>query len=379
MLKKWSALNHLTGAFQTFAAEVLEKGEVVSMNALTVWIKQHQVAAFFMIAYGITWPLSMLVFFIFPGNQTVMVSMLFAVFSPALAAMLISAIVEPLPKRTGTRRRWAAFGGSWLVSWIVMTLYYWQILELEFTVAAVLWAVFACLPAWVLSSAFASTPGVQKHFSTILRPRGNIIWYLAAFFFVPALALLGAGLTRLLGGDVLYRMPGTSPGKTALFFLLTFLSGFLCSGGINEESGWRGFALSRLQARYPVIVSIAIVWFFWALWHIPYDIGQHVDVIWMLLNRTLFTFIFSVLFAWVYNRTKGSILAPAIFHASMNTFGNNLPFTTASVVLYAAVAIFAILHERMWKKLPAASPAVYAAPQPLGQPGSEAAAIQTTG
>jgi hypothetical protein len=70
-------------------------------------------------------------------------------------------------------------------------------------------------------------------------------------------------------------------------------------------------------------------------------------------------FAFSVLFAWVYNRTKGSILAPAIFHPSMNAFGNNLPFTTASVVLYVALAVFAILYDRMWKKLPTDHPAVY--------------------
>lgn len=78
----------------------------------------------------------------------------------------------------------------------------------------------------------------------------------------------------------------------------------------------------------------------------------------MLVNRTLYNFIFSVLFAWVYNRTKGSILAPALFHPSMNAFGNNLPFTPASVVLYAALAVFAIVSDRMWKRLPADAPAV---------------------
>jgi len=348
------------------------------MNAVSGWIKRHQVAAFFILTFLITWPWFYLVYFMFPGNDLVQVTGFLAVFSPAFSAMLISAIVDPRPKQGSGRQRWIAFGVFWLLSWIVMTLYYWQVVKLKLIVAVILWAIFATLPAWVLSSAFARTPGVHKHFSTLVRPRGNLLWYFVAMVTVPSLALLGAEITRLLGGQVMMsRSDGMSLGEMVVFFTLTFLSGFLCTGGINEESGWRGFALPRLQARFPVIVAIAIVWFFWSLWHIPYDLGQGVDPEWMLLNRTLFTFTFSVLFAWVYNRTKGSILAPAIFHPSMNAFGNNLPFTTASVILYVALAVFAILYDRMWKKLPTDDPAVYQGLEPDVQRDAAPAPLPT--
>lgn len=347
------------------------------MNAIGRWIQRHQVIAFIILTFLITWPGFYLVFFMFPENDLVQVTGFLAVFSPAFSAMLISAVVDPRPKQGSGRQRWIAFGVSWLISWIIMTLYYWQVAKLKLIVAVILWAILAMLPAWVLSSAFARTPGIRKQFATLLRPRGSILWYLLAFLTVPALAMLGAGITRLLGGQVMFRSGEMSLGEMAVFFSLTFLSGFLCSGGINEESGWRGFAMPRLQARFPVIVSIAIVWFFWSLWHIPYDLGLGVDPKWMLLNRTLFMFTFSVLFAWVYNRTKGSILAPAIFHPSMNAFGNNLPFTTASVFLYVALAVFAILYDRMWKKLPADDPAVYRALEPDGQTSTAPAPILT--
>jgi hypothetical protein len=78
------------------------------------------------------------------------------------------------------------------------------------------------------------------------------------------------------------------------------------------------------------ILAFGITWplfllFFWSLWHIPYDVGQNVDLNWMLANRALHMFIISVLYSWVYNRTKGSILAPALIHPSMNAFGITCP------------------------------------------------------
>jgi membrane protease YdiL (CAAX protease family) len=77
----------------------------------------------------------------------------------------------------------------------------------------------------------------------------------------------------------------------------------------------------------------------------------------------LFPFII-ILFGWVYNRTQGSILAVALFHASMNSLNTlqaALPMTTAGLVLVVPLAVFAVFYDHMWKKLPADQPAVYPA------------------
>ena len=151
--------------------------------------------------------------------------------------------------------------------------------------------------------------------------------------------------------------------RDAVFLLLLeFTHVFLMTGGINEESGWRGFALPRLQSRYPVIVAALIVGFFWALWHLPLDIGTGVPVAWILENRLVWNLVFAILMTWLYNRTNGSILAPALFHSAMNAFGNQFSITTAGNVIFIGLAIFAIASDRMWQKLPSDHPAVYQTP-----------------
>ncbi len=332
------------------------------MKSIAEWIKRHQVLTFFLSAYAITWPGLFLIYFIFPGNPIVeALAGPFVVFSPALTAMLISGIAEPHPRSGSGRPRWIAFGLSWLVSAVILTLYGWKIQEIELNVAGMLYGIMALFPAWVLSSAYARTPGIRKHFSTLLKPRGPALWYLVVFLIFPGVPLLAMAIARLFGGEAQFYLSDMAFQDAAIFLVLEFLRGFLMTGGINEESGWRGFALPRLQARYPVIVAAGVVWFFWALWHLPYDIGRGDQIAWILENRLFWSLLFSILMAWLYNRTNGSILAPALFHPAMNTFGNQFSVTNAGRILFIGLAIVAIVSDRMWEKLPEENPEVYRA------------------
>jgi membrane protease YdiL (CAAX protease family) len=171
--------------------------------------------------------------------------------------------------------------------------------------------------------------------------------------------LIGAGITVLLGGEVTSPLDEHSVSGLAALIILSFLYGALVSGGVNEETGWRGFVLPRLQRKYPVLVAIIIVWFFWALWHIPYDIGTGTPLSAILLNRILFNFIWTVLMVWLYNRTRGSLLAPVLFHPAMNTFGDLLPRTDITTWMFALMVVVLVIHERMWVRLPDDHPAVY--------------------
>jgi membrane protease YdiL (CAAX protease family) len=335
-----------------------------SMYKVTDWIRRHQVLAFFILAYAITWPLLFLYYFGLQGNPSIGALLEpLVVFSPALMAMLISGIAEPAPKQVSSRSRWIAFTLAWLFSAPILILYAWKVYEIELMVAVIVYSIIAFFPAWVLSSACARTPGIRKQFSTLLKPRGPAIWYLVVFLIFPGFQFLDMGITMLLGNEIDFKLAALGVQGVAIYLALEFLKGFLLTGGINEESGWRGFALPRLQARYPVIVAAGIVWFFWAFWHLPYDIGRGIPIAEMLVNRLFRNLVVSILMTWLYNRTKGSILAPALFHPAMNTFGNNLPGTPITQYFLVALAVFAFLFDRMWKKLPSDHLAVYRTPE----------------
>ena len=321
------------------------------MKSVAEWIRRHPVLSFFLFTFAITWP-AVIIYYAFPGNPALELLLLLAAFSPALVAMLISSIEEPQPKSRSSRPRWIVFIVSWLISAMILTLYSWKIQTADFVAAIVTGSILALLPAWLFSSANARTPGIRKQFSTLLRPRGPALWYLIVFLVFPGIPLLGMGITRLFGGEAHFRLADMSFGDAAVILILEFLHNFLLTGGINEECGWRGFALPRLQARYPVIVSAGILWIFWAAWHLPHDIGRGDSLAGILVTRLFLNLLVTILMVWLYNRTNGSILAPALFHAAMNAFGDQFQMNAAQAALQVLLVVFAIVYDRMWKRLP---------------------------
>ena len=222
------------------------------------WIRQHQIAAFYILVFGLSWPSIALAFWAFPDNLPLQAifGKLWA-FGPALVALLISAIVNPEPKRGSGGLRWIVFAAGWLFSWLILVLNARLVLskttEMGLVVAL---GICALLPAWILSSVYSKTPGIRRQFSTLLKPRGSILWYVVALFSFPVLLLAGAGITRLLGGVVAFRDMGF--GSAVALPLIHFLEGFLASGGVNEESGWRASRLpsqKRAQTR-----GLSLLW-----------------------------------------------------------------------------------------------------------------------
>lgn len=338
------------------------------MNQSTqAWIRRYPIVAFFLLAIAICFVTLFPVILVIPQDDTLGQILGFylsrmAVYSPVLAGMIIARVIHPDRQRVPLARRLLIFLPVWLIAEIIQT----SSLGLSaapgtsLIVLIILSLPAALLPAFVISSAYSGTDGVKQMLATLIRPRGSIAFYLVALLTFPVIHIVGTGITDVLDGSAW--LPRFARGTDLAFTLfITFFSALLFSGGINEESGWRGFAQKRLQAKYSPLVANLILWFLMVIWHIPNDIVQYRQGGYLLVRIVLYPFI-TILFGWIYNRTRGSIWAPAIFHASMNSMNPLMeifPITTAGNVLLIGFAIAVIVSDRMWRKLPADHPAVH--------------------
>jgi membrane protease YdiL (CAAX protease family) len=337
------------------------------VSSVREWIRRRQVVAFFAITFVISHLVGISAVFLFSGDHPAARTMQFFIvrlllFGPALAGLIVAGVSSSTHQQGGNRPRWIAFLTSWILACLVSMLYVWRTtpdfpgLFQTFTISA----LGALFPAIIISGAFSRLPGLRNYLSTLVRPRGNLIWYLVALFTFPVIHLLGNGITRVLGQDVSRASSGLTPDIIGLA-LITFVHVLFYTGGINEESGWRGFALPRLQVRFSPLVACLIIWVFHLLWELPFD-TVFSDSSWPAISRLVWMPSWSILFVWLYNRTKGSILAPVIFHASMNSMNpvmRILPPTDAGSLVLVAFAAFALVYDRMWRRLPVDSLAVY--------------------
>jgi membrane protease YdiL (CAAX protease family) len=334
---------------------------------ISEWIRGHPLEAFFLLAIGMSFILLFPAVLIIPQEGMVGQILGFylariGVYSPVLAGMFVARIIQPDRQRVSLARRLGVFLPVWAGAEIIHTasLRLTASPDISLSVLIVVSLPVALLPALVISSAFSGPVGVKQLLATLVRPQGNMVYYVVALLAFPVIHVAGTAITNILNGDPWF--PRLTQGADlALTFFITFLSVLLFSGGINEESGWRGFAQKRLQGPYSPLVANLILWFLMVIWHIPNDIVQYRDGGYILVRIALYPFI-AILFGWVYNRTKGSILAPVIFHASMNSVNPLMalfPITTAGNILLVSLAIVAVISDRMWRRLPGHHPAVW--------------------
>jgi membrane protease YdiL (CAAX protease family) len=353
------------------------------IKTVSNWMKSHPLALFFSLALVITWGLLIVLSLTLTGlvNESELLDVVFlsstarlALYGPVLAGMMVTRWVTPEQNPGSARKRWLTFGNVWIIALVVSALGLQQ--ESNSNIGLIPLLIIsiplALLPAFVFSSAFSKVASLRDYLSTLVHPRGHFVWYLVALLTFPVVQFLGIVITNLLDSQPPLFNVHFAPG-ILYASLIAFASVFFYSGGVNEEGGWRGFAQRRLQARSSPLVANLLLWIYLVVWHIPNDIVQYSEGGYLLIRIGLYPFI-TILFGFVYNRTKGAILATALFHASMNSMNTlqaALPFTNAGSVLLVALAIFAILSDRMWKKLPSDHPAVYESPGDAAQPSAE--------
>ena len=144
-------------------------------------------------------------------------------------------------------------------------------------------------------------------------------------------------------------------------FLVLLLS--LISGPLNEEFGWRGYALDRLLIRFGFLKGSLLLGFIWAIWHLPwyftpgqaqYNLMQ--DSVFHALMFIPSVMMLSVFVSFVYIKTDRSILAGALVHMFSNLLGSQLlsPYTTeismlvryTNMLFFLGVTVYAAFSRR---------------------------------
>ena len=249
---------------------------------LTRRIRKHPIVSFFVLAYSLSWaywiPLAMAGVRVSPGSHTTHFP---ALLGPALAAFLVTSLTDGKRGAAALARRMV------LVSRPISHFWLYALSPLLFLLAAVLLAMATQMP---------------------LPPLRDFVLY-----------------------------SGLPPLGLSLIVLLVVVSGF------GEETGWRGFALVPLQQRFGPVAGTFVLALLWATWHAPtffiVETYREMTLAMIVGGFGLGTCAGALVLSRVAQRTNGSILAAALWHAGYNMTSA----TAASRGVIAAVTTTAVM------------------------------------
>jgi len=172
------------------------------------------------------------------------------------------------------------------------------------------------IAAFLVTALTEGKTGVRSLWGRFWNRNMSARWLLVTLLFLPVLALVDNLVIRLLDGQNYPVFFNYDP----VWTIITSFAFAFFSNGVLEEFGWRGYVLPRFQARWNALASSLILGVLWAVWHA----GQ-----WFVPGSNLYqrdfwlwslgTILLTIIMTWIFNNTKGSVLAAALFHGTINT------------------------------------------------------------
>lgn len=157
--------------------------------------------------------------------------------------------------------------------------------------------------------------GAESLWARLTKWRVGETWFSLAVL-LPVTIVFAAMMGYQFLGGTMYT------GTPAVYWLLFLLLHTLL-GPFWEELGWRGFLLPKLlETRTPLRASL-LVGLVWGPWHFVLRWNEWWGPVYSLLASfvvfCIMTAGLSVIFTWIFLRTRGAILPAVVLHASFNT------------------------------------------------------------
>lgn len=196
-------------------------------------------------------------------------------------------------------------------------------------------AVYApAIAAFIIVARCGGAGGVGRFLSRVGLWRCSPGWYVFIAVGLPAVFYLGA----LIKGH----SSAPAAALDSWHALVVALALMLVKGPV-EEFGWRGLALPLLQRRFAPIWAGLIVGIVWGVWHLPaFCLSSTPQSAWPFAPFFLGSVALSVIVTPMFNRSRGSILLPALFHfqAINPLWPDAQPYDTYILVVVATVIVW---------------------------------------
>lgn len=165
------------------------------------------------------------------------------------------------------------------------------------------------LASLIVTAAAYGKPGVIQLLRKFMVWRVGWRWFAVALLLTPVICVLPAYVNTLFGApDPTAALIASTPAMLTMF-ATRLVNPF--DGPMQEELGWRGFVLPRLQERHSPLAASAILGGLVVVWHMP------LVLLGLLPAYALFaTFGFTIVFGWLFNNARGSVLITLIAHAA---------------------------------------------------------------
>lgn len=192
--------------------------------------------------------------------------------------------------------------------------------------------------AFFMTAVTQGRAGVQRLLRRLTQWRVAPVWFAVAILLVPVGQVLVTA--ALVSPDALRAL---TPSALAIY-PTSYLAHFVF-GPLFEESGWRGFALPRMQHRFGPVRATLLLGLLWSGWHFflyapSWFAGGAVNGVVGVGIFVVFTTSISFLFTWLSNNTGASLLLAILLHGSVDGTATYLERLGDKGVISSDVATF---------------------------------------